>query len=919
MADNSTTTGKIYELRNSANQRWMNASASQTRGSSSQNYSTIDWSITVGGSATYWCDTGPTSLWVGSERVYYLDRVLWSYGAFPVRPGTQTGSTRVYHNTDGSVSNLTISLTSAINTGAANADTVTATLTMSSIARYFSSTPSITSVETTETSVKYNWSTSETCSQIVVKYKKANASSYTTYSTTAVSATSGSFTITGLSPGTKYNVYITAKRSDSGLTSDSGVKSPTTYSWPYVKSVSASQLIIGDTQTLTIYNPRGHALTVYMKQNNTSGTTLYSKASITNVVGENATYSFTPTASTLYSSIPSVQVGNTVYYCSSSGGGATGTVSGTYKITGSEVPTMPSSMFTFSEGNSTVSSIKPGGFVQSLSIVQGLVNSFPTGNNSASITSCTATLGGVTYNVTGKNQVITWSNLNISGSQVVDIVATDSRGLSNNTTLRVEYLPYSYPSISATAVRVNNYGTSVTLSATYTVATVNSSNQAKLSYNGASKSGYMLGSASAFGTISSTGKATLTASLTGIDNNSSYTFSFSLTDRYGQSATASANLSRGLPIMFVDSAVLGVGVNKFPSFSGLDVNGPIKTNNTVTGTKPYFTDTYRQITGGNTNNYPWRRIATVTAGTGSWTDKDCIIEIRHKYNGGHYGKAKIGLRTNSATNSDAAHSSAVWLERQGMAEDSLAIAHWGVSGQNVYADVYYRVSGSYPRASVRLVDETMLYTLISSNEVDNTTTSDKKTSSESYVNITTAATEVRGQAYTAINYATDSATFNLTTIYPVGSIYMSTQNVSPASFIGGSWSPINNVFLLAQGSSYAAGGTGGASTVTLTTAQLPKHTHGIPALSGTAAVAGEHSHVVTDRTTSYGSGSQSSWRCLSWSGTKHDYWDTVSSWGAGNHSHSVTTNASTSNETGSGSSHNNMPPYLVVYMWKRTA
>ena len=42
MADNSATTGKIYELRNSANQRWMNASASQTRGSSSENFSTID-------------------------------------------------------------------------------------------------------------------------------------------------------------------------------------------------------------------------------------------------------------------------------------------------------------------------------------------------------------------------------------------------------------------------------------------------------------------------------------------------------------------------------------------------------------------------------------------------------------------------------------------------------------------------------------------------------------------------------------------------------------------------------------------------------------------------------------------------------------------------------------------------------------
>lgn len=531
--------------------------------------------------------------------------MLWSYGSFPVRPGTKTGSTRVYHNTDGSVSNLEIALTSAINTGAANTDTVRATLTMSSIARYFSSTPTISSVETTETSVKYNWSTSETCSQIIVKYKKSNVSNYTTYSTTAVSAKSGSFTITGLSPGTQYNIYVTAKRSDSGLTSDSKVDNPTTYSWPYIKSISTSQLTIGGTQTLTIYNPRGHALEIYMKQDTVDNpNSLYSKTNITDVVGEDAPYPFTPTEDTLYKSIPSSKVGNAVYFCKSSGGGRQNYKSGTYTIKGSELPSIPSSMFTFSEGNSTVSGIKPGGFVQLLSVVRGLVNGFPTpANGAASITSCTATLGGVTYNVTGKNQVIEWSNLNISGSQVVDIVATDSRGLSNNTTLRVEYLPYRYPSLSATATRINNYGTSVTLSTTYTVSTVNSTNQARIYYSGASKTGYTLGSASALGNVTSSGQGTTTASLTGIDNNNSYTFNFTLTDRYGQTATASATLSRGVPIMFVDSAVLGVGINKFPSISGLDVNGEIRGKNGMN--VGWITDYGSQTitVGGDANTY----------------------------------------------------------------------------------------------------------------------------------------------------------------------------------------------------------------------------------------------------------------------------------------------------------------------------
>ena len=51
-------------------------------------------------------------------------------------------------------------------------------------------------------------------------------------------------------------------------------------------------------------------------------------------------------------------------------------------------------------------------------------------------------------------------------------------------------------------------------------------------------------------------------------------------------------------------------------------------------------------------------------------------------------------------------------------------------------------------------------------------------------------------------------------IYPIGSIYMSVNNVSPASFLGGTWEAIQDRFLLAAGSSYSAGSTGGEATHT---------------------------------------------------------------------------------------------------------
>ena len=125
----------------------------------------------------------------------------------------------------------------------------------------------------------------------------------------------------------------------------------------------------------------------------------------------------------------------------------------------------------------------------------------------------------------------------------------------------------------------------------------------------------------------------------------------------------------------------------------------------------------------------------------------------------------------------------------------------------------------------------------------------------------------------------------LDAVYPVGSIYMSVNNTSPATLFGGTWSALQDRFLLGAGSTYTAGDTGGAATHTLTTDEMPSH-----------------NHVVTRATTSYGSGQQSAWRALSWSGTNHDYSDVVSS-----------------ESTGSGQAHNNLPPYLVVYMWKRTA
>lgn len=151
-------------------------------------------------------------------------------------------------------------------------------------------------------------------------------------------------------------------------------------------------------------------------------------------------------------------------------------------------------------------------------------------------------------------------------------------------------------------------------------------------------------------------------------------------------------------------------------------------------------------------------------------------------------------------------------------------------------------------------------------------------------------------------------------IYPVGSIYMSVNNVSPSTLFGGTWAQIKDTFLLAAGDTYTNASTGGEATHILTTNELPSHSHGIPSLSGSTGGAGAHNHAVIGTSANNGG---SGVFCETWANRSNDRNGYTSS--VGDHSHSVTTNASNTNNAGSGTAHNNMPPYLTVNIWKRTA
>ena len=160
----------------------------------------------------------------------------------------------------------------------------------------------------------------------------------------------------------------------------------------------------------------------------------------------------------------------------------------------------------------------------------------------------------------------------------------------------------------------------------------------------------------------------------------------------------------------------------------------------------------------------------------------------------------------------------------------------------------------------------------------------------------------------APKWKTPSSGVSLDQVYPVGSLYMSTISTSPATLFGiGTWVAIEGQFILAANSTYPAGTTGGAATHTLTSSEMPSHTH---TDSGHAhSISHTHTYNIPYGNTRIGTGASEAF--------EYPY-TTGATTSAPSSANSGTGNASIQN-TGGGAAHNNMPPYLAVYVWKRTA
>lgn len=136
-------------------------------------------------------------------------------------------------------------------------------------------------------------------------------------------------------------------------------------------------------------------------------------------------------------------------------------------------------------------------------------------------------------------------------------------------------------------------------------------------------------------------------------------------------------------------------------------------------------------------------------------------------------------------------------------------------------------------------------------------------------------------------FQTIGSNFVLDNVYPVGSIYMNVNSTNPGTLFGGTWEQIQGRFLLGMSSSYPAGSQGGEAEHTLTESELPSIA---PKL------------------------------CV---GTNSNEWLGYINTNASKSSNLATIGYKDGTALtvpfGGSRSHNNMPPYLSVYIWTRTA
>lgn len=507
----------------------------------SGNYTDVDWLLEGSGTGGGYYMAGAFKVVIDGETVYSSSDRIQLWDGTDVASGTK----RIYHDSDGT-RKFKASVEGGIYYYAVNC-TGSSEWTLDTIPRYAEFTKhQIKSVTETEVTVELDVDTN------------CDAYEYSLNGGSWKTAKWGSYSVSGLSAGTSYNIRTRCRRQVSQLWTVSDTLYFDTYNYPYIESVSNSNVIIGDTVEIKVINPLKRHCTAYCKQNNKNGKLL---GSIDGFTFGSSGYTLYLDADAMYESIPNSQEGDCVYYivCDSPSN-SSATVSGKYKVKGTELPTF--SNFTYKDSNTTVTNVTGNNQV----LVKGLSTlevSIPSAskmvanyhanpkNYVMSIDTLTKTVNYSTGDISSSVGTIT-----SSGTKRLNVRAYDTRNLPQLAYKDITVYDYSKPVINATISRLNNFEAQSTLkvSGTYTRLNIggtdkNTMTSVQYRYR---ETGGTWSSWTTLSTTVSSGKYTCSDVILSLDNTKSFDVEIQAVDKL-QTNTASTSLDVGQAIFFISS------------------------------------------------------------------------------------------------------------------------------------------------------------------------------------------------------------------------------------------------------------------------------------------------------------------------------------------------------------------------------
>lgn len=333
-----------------------------------------------------------------------------------------------------------------------------------------------------ETSVVVNWTTTTTINKL--EYSTNNGKTWTQQS--VVAGMGDICRISGLSPNTEYKIVLRLSyvNGSSTLSSSTNTLTVTTYNYPHIINISKEDLIIGDSQTIQLYNPLGRNLSIEMSKANTTNEDMI-ELLYRGVTTNTTEFTFTPNADTLYNSIPNTCIGDCIYtltqMINSDEGIERDSKSGyTYSVSEDELVLEPVN-FTYKDTKSVVSDVlgTDQELVKGLSKLQVTISSANKMVASQGATPVKYTLAsrGCNYleDIPYSEDTIvldlgTVTNWNVGDNDFIRLIGLDSREAITRPKI---YYPiiydYQKPTVEITGSRLNNFEdeTTIKINGTY--------------------------------------------------------------------------------------------------------------------------------------------------------------------------------------------------------------------------------------------------------------------------------------------------------------------------------------------------------------------------------------------------------------------------------------------------------------------